>query len=457
MKRSIFTGILAVTGLFAGGSHAQRMCGREQIFRQIQQEHPRTFRQLVVERQQRNASARPYAAKSTADQHPIPVVFHVIVGQAQYTTLGGDAGMLRRASSQLAGLNRDYNAENPDASLIPAPFKSLAASTGIRFGLANQTSAATIAPGIEVKILTTPPDYNVFNAYRDAKVNGAHGLAAWDPDKFLNVWVVIATGGTIGVTVSPLDKGATFGDRIIDKSDFGVVINFGSFGVRETQSQYFTPETDLGRTLTHEVGHFFELMHTWGDDDFDNVKGYCPGEKVNGQTEGFDDGITDTPPQAKRTYCTGGGVCPTFPLLDACSPTSPGVMFMNFMDYVDDRAMQLFTTAQAAVVRQQVAPGNPSYSLTQQPGLASVGVPGVSETAFSIYPNPASGNVRLSIGGSERLERIHLMSLTGQILRDIPATGSSSYEIETGNLARGLYFIQCRFAEGTLSRKIVLQ
>src|SRR5690606_27853362 len=106
-------------------------------------------------------------------------------------------------------------------------------------------------------------------------------------------------------------------------------------------------KTDLGRTLTHELGHFFELFHPNGDDLS------CP---ANG---GDDDGISDTPPSYTNKIRN-----PVFPVTDQCSPNFPGVMFMNYMDYCDDLSLYMFTMEQCSVMHANVLPGGYAYSLT---------------------------------------------------------------------------------------------
>src|SRR6185436_3867137 len=81
-----------------------------------------------------------------------------------------------------------------------------------------------------------------------------------------------------------------------------------------------------GRSLTHEIGHYLNLHHVWGDDGYS-----CDG----------DDYISDTPNQSGETYG-----CPSYPRYDSCSASLPGVMFMNFMDYTDDECMNIFTEGQ---------------------------------------------------------------------------------------------------------------
>ena len=107
---------------------------------------------------------------------------------------------------------------------------------------------------------------------------------------------------------------------------------------------------DLGRTGTHEVGHYFNLDHVWG-----------PGNGGCGQ----DDGVADTPLQSAPNYS-----CPSFPETDNCSGLPNGVMFSNYMDYVDDACMTIFTTGQKT--RMLAALNGPRSSLLSSNGCAGV-------------------------------------------------------------------------------------
>jgi len=132
-------------------------------------------------------------------------------------------------------------------------------------------------------------------------------------------------------------------------------------------------------------------------------------------------------------------------------------MFMNYMDYTDDRAMDMFTTMQGALMHQQIEVGGESYSLTQNPDLLGVSNPGVIEPEVQISPNPAMNHLQVRLGSNQRLLRIEIVNLMGQTISQQPSNGSITYDFELGFAPRGIYFVKCQFAEGTLTRKIVLQ
>jgi hypothetical protein len=445
---------LSVTALLAvlsgSASQAQRVCGNEIKLTELRTQQPAVFEQMRTQRQKEILEAKQsgVASKTTA-QYAIPVVFHFVLTPNQYSYLGNDTGIRRRVKSQLAHLNSDFNRHNADSSTIPGAFKPVYTSVGIQFGLTNTSSSKTISPGIEIKVDTgvNVPEFDANVDCYKAKHNSTKGLDAWDPDKYLNVWVGnITSGGSgtvVGITTPPSNVGVNIGGHTITADEKGLVINYGSFGAREFPAQNFIAGTDLGRTMTHEMGHYFELWHTWGDDG-----GLCPD---NG---GFDDDIADTPPEADAQYCNAG-LCPTFPKLDACSNTSPGIMFMNYMDYVDDKAMVMFTIDQAA--RMQFYLQNESSSLTQHPELLKVSERILAENVLRVTPNPASTMIRLEVTGAQHLQQVELVNALGQSVYHVTAKDNQSLNIQRQGWAPGVYYLHCQFAEGMLSKKIVFE
>src|SRR5262249_44200330 len=149
---------------------------------------------------------------------------------------------------------------------------------------------------------------------------------AWDVNSYINIWVVNmlhpnSPSELIGLTIPPgfTDSSVANPDPY-PKNEMGLLINYDAFGRRTSAIDTFFPHIDLGRTCTHEMGLYFGFFHPWGDDE--NDIGHCP---WNG---GQDDGIADTPPECFANYG-----CPPFPKYDCCTTDSPGVLFMDYMDY----------------------------------------------------------------------------------------------------------------------------
>jgi hypothetical protein len=237
----------------------------------------------------------------------IPVVVHIVLRDPARVT----DSQVRR---QIERLNLDFRMRNPDREKIPAPFRPLAADARIEFALAARTPAGRPTRGIRRKRTARA----AFSLVRDdVKHPRTGGLAPWDPKRYLNLWVCNLEGGTLGYAQFPGGP---------EESD-GVVILESAFGSGGSAR----PPFELGRTATHEVGHYLNLSHVWGESRIPSCQD--------------DDFVSDTPPQFDKNYGT-----PSFPHV-SCDNGPHGDLFMNYMDYVDDAAMFLFTRGQVARMR----------------------------------------------------------------------------------------------------------
>jgi hypothetical protein len=466
--------LLFALGGLSSSVHAQKVCGQELIIRNLKTQSPEQYQKIQNKYlEDMDAIALVESGQVQARTNattPIPVVFHFVITGSQHSTLGRDSGIMRRVVSQLKVLNQDFNRQNPDSTAIPAPFKSRYGNPQIKFARAGArkypgydaslpNNAYSIAAGVEVKILSNATTFNADDMGAAAK-DPTTGLAAWDPTKYLNIWIVRITssgaGSILGVTTPPYLNGFNVGGHTVTPNDYGVVMSYGAFGKREFPLQYFFGDADRGRTFTHEIGHFFELIHIWGDDDNADTVTRCsilPG--------GYDDDlINDTPPQGKRTYCDFPNHlstnCPTFPLLDKCSPVSPGVMFMNYMDYVVDSAMHMFTVNQAT--RMNFYLGTESVGLTQHPELLGVDDAKPELGNIAILPNPSSGSVQLDLEQTDGFRGAVVMNMMGQTIKNIIAVpGVKTYNFDLSSAPRGIYLVQCRYDGGTITQKLVLE
>ncbi|MFT3705502.1 MAG: M43 family zinc metalloprotease [Agriterribacter sp.] len=238
----------------------------------------------------------------------IPVVVHIVM---QDPTLVTDD----QVQSQIDVLNADYAGNNADSVKIPAAFKSVFGKSQLRFCLAQRTPQNNPSNGIVRTSSTTESIAGEGDPIKYASMGGAD---SWDPDKYLNIWVCKMSGST--------DLGYTFNPGLgIASAELGFVNAYHAFGTIGTATAPF----NKGRTATHEIGHYFNLQHIWGAN---NCTSSCTDS----------DDVDDTPNQDKCFFGT-----PVFPQTDACTTISPGVMFMNYMDYSDDAAMCMFTAGQA--------------------------------------------------------------------------------------------------------------
>lgn len=287
-------------------------CATQQILEQYELQYPGTKDRVrqAIENAHQWAESHPGETRSTIT---IPVVVHVVYNTSAQN-ISDD-----QIKSQIEILNEDYSLSNQDTSKIPDAFWPVAGNCMIQFCLAAYDPNGDSTSGI----IRTQTDNVVFTAGDSVKFTALGGDDAWPAKHYLNIWTCHIAGNVLGYATLPQANSGN------SKTD-GVVVSYKAFGNEGTAAYPF----NLGRTATHEVGHWLGMTHTWGDDG-----GLCI---FNG---GSDDGIADTPDEADANYH-----CPDFPKTDECSPDPPGVMFMNYMDYSDDRCLYMFTQDQAAVM-----------------------------------------------------------------------------------------------------------
>lgn len=314
------------------------------------------------------------ASEAPAGEIVIPVVVHVI-WKTSAENISDD-----QIQSQIDALNADFSRKNADFSQVPTVFAGRAAEAGIRFVLATVDPQGRPTSGI-IRRQTTAQLW--INDDR-IKRSSTGGSEPWDSRQYLNIWVGNLSSSLIGFS--------TFPGAPAEKD--GIVIRYNAFGTRGTLS----PPFDRGRTLTHETGHWLGLQHLWGDSP-------CG-----------DDGVEDTPRQR-----TGNRGTPQFPRLNnGCENGPYGDMFMNFMDFSDDRSLLMFTRGQVDRMRAQFKSGGPRHSLLSSTGagapwnLQTDMITGIS-TASQVYPNPAtlSINIRTSLPLPKDYE---VIDANGQVL-----------------------------------------
>lgn len=261
----------------------------------------------------------------------IPVVVHVVYNTAAQNI--SDAQVI----AQINQLNLDFARLNADRTNTPAAFATAAVNTNIQFCLAQRDPNGNATTGI-VRKSTTVTSFIDDNKVKSASTGGDN---AWPAGSYLNIWSCNLGNSLLGYAQFPGGPASTDGVVLLYSS-------IGSVASPGTASPY-----NLGRTATHEVGHWLNLYHIWGDDG-----SACTGSDLVG----------DTPNQSSENYG-----CPTYPKTDACSAASPGVMFMNYMDYTDDACMNMFTAGQATRINSLFATGGSRASLTSSLGCQAPG------------------------------------------------------------------------------------
>lgn len=297
----------------------------------------------------------------------IPVVIHVVWHEEEENVSN------EQIESQLEILNNAFRGEDTNLGIVPSIFQNLIADTEIEFCLAQRTPDNEPTNGIE--------RIQIANA---AIVNDRVALfnvsPLWNTADYLNIYVInIAVDGE-----------ATFPAEATPEND-AIRINYRSFGTVGTALQ--NPARSGGKSLVHEVGHYLNLRHIWGEQEgctFDDI-----------------DGLNDDTPLQSRSYL---GQCPSG-LQTSCGTPD---MYMNYMDYSDDDCLVMFTPDQKAIM---LATLNSFRSgLLNSRGCDSV--VGVNEldqlTDVTVYYNPENKTIDVQFADNQRFVKINLYDLLGR-------------------------------------------
>ena len=262
-----------------------RSCATDEILSQQLIADP-SYAQRLQDIEEHTVDFEKLQGKLVNGEIVIPVVVNVL-----YKT---DAENIsdEQIQSQIDVLNKDFNAENEDFETVPEIFSGVKANIGIRF----------VLEAVNRKYVNKST-WGTADAMKKTA-----GITPTSPTTMLNIWVCTIGKSVFGYAQLPGGKSATD----------GVVIDSKYFGTLGTATYPF----NLGRTTTHEVGHWMNLRHIWGD------------------SECGTDYVSDTP-----SHNDANRGLPSFPHYSECSG-SPIEMTMNFMDYTDDRGLSMFTEGQ---------------------------------------------------------------------------------------------------------------
>jgi PKD repeat protein len=318
MRNKILYFLLIFSVWFAQPGMAQK-CATTQIEALNNIRHPEwkasrsRFEKKVQEHIELQKSKQERTSASTI--YTIPVVVHVIHNTAN-GAIGGKNIPSQQVLDQIAVLNEDYRRLNADTNNTPSLYKPVAADVQIEFCLAVRDPNGEPTNGI----LRVYSPQSTFDAYSYADETYLKGLSYWPSDQYLNIWVCDLASGVLGYSQFPSDINDNQGPATTD----GVVIDFSTFGRNVPTSTRY----NQGRTTTHEIGHWLDLYHIWGD------ASDCSG----------DDFCADIPPCSDDYYASKPSCTAPF----QCGNVR---MIQNYMDYSDDACMNLFTADQKARIQ----------------------------------------------------------------------------------------------------------
>ncbi|MBT6965524.1 MAG: hypothetical protein HOA01_04805 [Flavobacteriales bacterium] len=381
MKKLSLVIVVLLNVFFANAQ--QRNCGTMQHLDEIRERDPGVDNRMDVENLDIKhwISNNTSSSKSMPNLITIPVVVHVIYKNSSQNI--SDAQIF----SQIDILNEDFRMNNSDASSVPSAFAGVAADCEIEFCLAVRDPNGNVTTGITRTYTTT----SSFSDYTSMKYSSTGGQDAWNTSDYLNIWVCNLASGLLGFATFPGGNSSTD----------GVVCDYAYFGNTGTATSPY----DLGRTATHEVGHWLNLYHIWGDS-------YCG-----------NDYVSDTPKHEESNYG-----CPSYPHASSCSGTgSSGEMFMNYMDYTNDACMFMFSTGQKNRMRATL--NSSRSSLLSSLGCQVVYPPIIlSSTTTNLSCSLANdGSINLSaIGGVSPLSYVWS---NGSTTQDISNLSSGYYNV----------------------------
>lgn len=319
-------------------------CSTTEVMNALRDKDPIAFdtREAQKEQQYQNWIKNEYQNFKSSKKAviTIPVVVQI---WASTTTVPNS-----KVYEQLNRLNLDFRGANPDRTNTPSVFPT--ADSEIEFCLATRDPSGNPTSGIIRRTSGGSPPQS-------------GGTEMWDPTKYLNIYVY-NINGALGFTYLSSQS-----------PNQAVHVTISAFG--NTGGQY-----GMGRTATHEIGHWFNLQHIWGNNNCGN------------------DFVNDTPPAQSANYN-----CPSHPHdVGVCAGNTNGEMFMNYMDYVNDACMYAFTPGQKA--RMIAAINNDRPGLLTSNGCQATGLTAnftannttitagqtVTFTNTSSGPNPITSN-----------------------------------------------------------------
>ncbi len=282
MKKYFLFLVVFISVLFANSQ--SRNCGTTEHLEFLKSQDP-----MLEERMQNNENNLQYWIENQPESSSttittIPVVVHVV-----YYNSTENINSIQ-VQSQIDVLNKDFRRLNIDASNTPSAFQSVAADCEIEFCLATTDPNGNSTTGIT----RTSTSQSSFNTNDGVKYSSSGGVDAWNTSEYLNIWVCDLGGGLLGYAQFP--GGSSSSD--------GVVCDYAYFGNTGTATSPY----HLGRTATHEVGHYLNLWHIWGN-------GSCGNDHCN-----------DTPTQQ-----SSNSGCPSFPSTSNCSGNGNNVNMSYFI------------------------------------------------------------------------------------------------------------------------------
>ena len=352
-------------------------------------------------------------SSSPRDVITLPVVVHILWYNEEENISD------EQVFSQLQVLNDDFRKKNENFSATPSEFMDRAADIEVEFCLATIDPNGNPSNGI-IRTETFREGIGATEFWYNPDEGGSQ---AWDTDSYINIWVCnFGSEEFLGFATAP-------GTAEPAESD-GLVINYLNFGTSGTASNSFP--NHLGRTTTHEMGHYFNLEHLWGPE-------------LGGCNE--DDNVADTPSQDWESE-----ECPVFPSYDDCTFSGIGLNYSNFLDYTDDECMTMFTEGQKDRMLGALNELRPSLLLSNACSPPSYTNEDLIQELELIFANPVSSQLVISLlENDDLIEEFELWDNKGSYM----LSGKVNDVLDISTLQDGVYIIRIKEFP-SLTRKLLV-
>lgn len=427
MKPLLTLSFIVVILLSANAQSPQHSCGFDHWLHHVKQNNPDRARAINERYASWIEQSREMSQLRDEEVYEVPVVFHIVHNTSEQNL--PDSVIY----SQLEVLNEDYRRLNANASETRDEFLPVAGDVGIEFVLAEFDPDGNPTDGI-VRVETDREGFELDlfsqeNTLDEVKFSASGGSDAWDTEHYINIWVCNIQAGGLGQIFGlayPPEGTPNWpeGSFATSPDVAGVVVQFTVLGRNNPHNALDGVDgNDQGRTLVHELGHYFGLRHIWGD-----------ALPFFGEGCAEDDGLADTPnaEAADNFQCNlEANTC-------VDEPIDFPDMIENYMDYSPDACMNMFTQEQVDMMR---------FVLTElRPGLLSSDAVSVQESGIdnqlNIFPNPVSDKLTIQFSGQNPLELIEVLDYTGRVLQHQDQIHENRFVLPVENLHPGSYFLR---------------
>lgn len=360
----------------------------------------------------------------------IPTVFHVVYKNSAQNI------PTSQIESQIQVLNEDYRKANSNFSTTRAIFDTIAADVEIQFCLASKDPQGNPTSGITRTQAPSNASFDPLFGFDNVKSSSTGGVDPWPTNEYLNIWVcdmsILNQTFVLGYAQFPGDNPATD----------GVVLQYQHVG--RTNDPQAAP-ANLGRTATHEIGHWLGLRHIWGDGPCDST-----------------DYVADTPnaADASQSDCDKNkNTCNTEdPFWGSIDPPD---MVENFMDYSADACMTMFTKGQKARMWGFLNTDRASL-LSSTAGCNTLSSKKETKVDLrtNIYPNPSTGIINLSLlSTSEENIQVEVFNLLGkrEFSSSLYDLINNNFQLDLTSLSKGVYLIRLSTSQAEQIQKIQIQ